>query len=124
MNARRNPAPLASEMPATATQEPLLLADRTLDLVEALGDLVQLVLDRGQPGRYAVAGVVDRVCWCWWGVSEQHRGQVSRVPAEGHRQSFERAAAASSLDGVVADLAHDGQRDVRALRELALIQPK
>jgi hypothetical protein len=58
-------------------QDPLLLADRLLDLVEALGDLVELVLDRGQSGGHAVSGVVDRVCWCWWGVSEQDR--ISRT---------------------------------------------
>ena len=57
-------------------------------------------------------------------VAFEHPVQVFRFPPEGHGQGFERAAATTALHGMPLDLAHDGYRDMRTLRELALTPAK
>jgi hypothetical protein len=54
----------------------------------------------------------------------EHPVKVFRLPAESHGQGFERAAATAALHGMPLDFAHDGYRDMRTLRELALTPAK
>ena len=54
----------------------------------------------------------------------EHPVKVFRLPAESHGQGFERTAATTALHGMPLDLAHHGYRDMRTLRELALMPAK
>jgi hypothetical protein len=52
--------------------------------------------------------------------SLEHLLQAFWLPPESNRQGFECPAAAATLHGMPLDFAHDGYRDMRTLRKLAL----
>jgi hypothetical protein len=90
-------------------------------LVEQIGDLAQPLVNGIQAGGDGSAVLADhRLTQLGWGAAAQDGGEVLGVPAQGDRERFEGPGAASPLDGVVLEFAHDRLRDVRALRELAL----
>src|SRR3954470_14976606 len=108
---------------------PVTVGPRTVDhrcdvrvhLVEPLRDLGELILDGREARGNTVRAVVDGIFGTWWLLSEQDRGQMTRVTAERHRQSLQRPAGPSALNRVVRDLAHNRQRNLRSLRKLTLV---
>ena len=54
----------------------------------------------------------------------EHPVKVFRVPSESHGQGFECPGATAALHGMPLDFAHDGYRDMRTPRELALTPAK
>ena len=54
----------------------------------------------------------------------EHRIKVFRLPAQSHGQRFQRSRAAAALHGMPLDFPHNGRRDMRTVRELALTPAK
>jgi len=54
----------------------------------------------------------------------QYTVKMFRFPPESHGQGFERTTATAALHGMPLDFAHDGYRDMRTLRKLALTPAK
>jgi hypothetical protein len=84
-----------------------------------LGDFVKALvygIEAGPQGSAARHGMIAHLL-C---VALEHPVQVFRVPSESHGQGFECPGATAALHSVPLDFAHDGRRDMRTLRELAL----
>lgn len=96
--------------------------ESSAEFVELTSDPAQVELDRFQTRGHIVTGGGHGFADLRWSVAFQEGGKVLWMPSQRQRQSFKRPCAATTLHGVVLQLAHYGLRNLRSLRQFPLAQ--
>jgi hypothetical protein len=104
----------------TTDRLPVGLVIAGCQLIQAPFDSCEASVDRGQFGEDGVHRGGGWLVTVRWGITTQQGVEVFGVPAQGHRERFQGAGITAALGGVAVQLAHDGDRDLSLLRQLAL----